>query len=285
MAGVIVDLVGGADLYDVAGVHHGHPVGNVGHDAQVVGDHDDGQVVFGPQLLEQLQNLSLNGHIQRGGGLVTDQDLRAAGHRNGDHHALTHAAGELVGVLLKTHFRVRDAHVPQVFQCSGSGLGALQALVQGHGLQNLVADGFQRVQAGHGVLHDHGNFAAPDAQPVLFGFQAGQAHRLCAGGRAVVDGAAGDGAIGVQQAHETLGEHALAGAGLAHDGQHFAPVQVQVDAADGVQHPAAQVEPDIQPPHREDAVIFVHHAFLLTAGGSSGRRRPRTRCRSDRTQW
>ena len=56
-------------------------------------------------------------------------------------------------------------------------------------------------------------------------------------------------------------------------------------AADGVQHPAAQVEPDIQPPHREDAVIFVHHAFLLTAGGSSGRRRPRTRCRSDRTQW
>ena len=28
-----------------------------------------------------------------------------------------------------------------------------------HGLHDLVADGLQGVQAGHGVLHDHGAFS------------------------------------------------------------------------------------------------------------------------------
>ena len=96
VAGVIVDLVGGADLYDVAGGHHGHPVGNVGHDAQVVGDHDDGQVVLGPQLLEQLQNLSLNGHIQRRSGFVGEEDVRVQGQRDGKHAPLAHPPGKIV---------------------------------------------------------------------------------------------------------------------------------------------------------------------------------------------
>ena len=70
MAGVVVDLIGGADLHDVTCVHDGHPVGDVGHHAQIVGDEDDGQVVLDLHLLEQLQDLGLNGHIQCGGRLI-----------------------------------------------------------------------------------------------------------------------------------------------------------------------------------------------------------------------
>ena len=44
--------------------------------------------------------MGLDGHIQGGGGLVTDEDLGPAGDGDGDDDPLAHAAGELVRVLL-----------------------------------------------------------------------------------------------------------------------------------------------------------------------------------------
>ena len=116
MAGVVVNFVCCADLHDVACVHHRHPVGKVCHHTKVVGDEHDGQVVLCPHLPQQLQNLRLNGHIQRGGGLIAEQNFRVARQRNGNDHPLPHSAGEFVGVLLVPQRGVRDAHVPQVFQ-------------------------------------------------------------------------------------------------------------------------------------------------------------------------
>ena len=49
--------------------------------------------------------------------VVGSSQIRILGlQRHGDHRALAHAAGKLVRVLLKALFRVRDAHIPQVFQ-------------------------------------------------------------------------------------------------------------------------------------------------------------------------
>ena len=45
---------------------------------------------------QQIEDLRLDGHVERGGRLVGDQQLRPAGERHRDHHALAHAAGELV---------------------------------------------------------------------------------------------------------------------------------------------------------------------------------------------
>ena len=285
MAGVVVDLVGGADLHDVPGVHDGHPVGDVGHHPEVVGDEDHRQVIFDPQVFEQLQDLGLDGDVQGGGGLVADQDLGVAGHRDGDDHPLAHPARKLVRVLLEAALGVSDAHVPQVFHRLFPGGAALQVLVQLHRLGDLVADGLEGVQAGHGVLHDHGDLVPAHPQPVLFLFQAGQADGLAVVGPKVINGALGDGAVCVQQAHEGLGEHALARAAFAHDGQHFALLDVQVDAADGVQDPAPEVEADVDVPGREDGGCVFHLAASFTAYGSWGRRRPRRRCRSGRTRW
>ena len=47
---------------------------------------------------EHLEHLGLHGHVERGGRLVGDQQLRVAGDGHGDHRPLAHAAGELVGV-------------------------------------------------------------------------------------------------------------------------------------------------------------------------------------------
>ena len=135
-----------------------------------------------------------------------------------------------MGVLVGPALRVDDAHLVHHLNGHLFRLLALDALVEVDALLDLLANLFQGVEAGHGVLHDHGDLLAPDAQPLLLRLVLGDIHAL------VHDGAAGDAAVGVQHAQEGLGEHALAGDGLAHDGQGLPLVQVQGAAADGLQH-------------------------------------------------
>ena len=62
-----------------------------------------------PQALDQVEDLRLDGHVERGRRLVGDQQLGVAGERHGDHHALAHAARELVRVVVERARRGRDA--------------------------------------------------------------------------------------------------------------------------------------------------------------------------------
>ena len=217
MARLVEDLVGGAVLHDVAGVHDGDLFAHGSHDAQVVGDHDDAHAQLLAQLLHQLQDLRLDGHVQRGGGLVCDQQLGLTGQGDGDHHALAHTAGQLVGAVLQALFRLVDAD--QLQQLLGTCPGFLLALfgVQADDLHDLVADGVHRVQAGHGVLEDDGDFVATDLAEVLLLHLLdlvavephGAAHQLAGVGG---------------QAHDRVSGNGLAGTGLAHDAQHVALV-------------------------------------------------------------
>ena len=234
------NLVDHADFHNLAGVHNRHTVGHVGHHAQVVGDIDDGHVLLALQLADQIQNLRLDGHIQGGGRLVADQDLRTAGHGDGDDHALAHAAGKLMRILIIAALRIGDTHQLQHVDGLALGLAAAHALMQLDGLLNLHADLLQRVQAGHGILRHHGDLAAADGAPFLLGSKLGQILAV------IQDGAAGDRAVFIQHAHKALGKHGLARAGLAHDGQRFAVIQFQGALADGVQLFAAQGELHLQ---------------------------------------
>ena len=73
MAGVVKNIVAGASFHDFTGVHDNDIVRHIGHDAEVVGNHDDGHAQALLQVFHQLQNLGLNRHIQGGGGFVGDQ--------------------------------------------------------------------------------------------------------------------------------------------------------------------------------------------------------------------
>ena len=83
-------------LDHAARVHHEDPVGDPGDHAHVVRDQHDGHPVRSLQRADQLEDLGLDGHVERGRRLVGDQQLRVARERHRDHHALAHAAGELV---------------------------------------------------------------------------------------------------------------------------------------------------------------------------------------------
>ena len=96
-------------LDDLAHVHHGHAVGHLGDHAQVVGDHQDRHAEVGLELLQQLQDLGLDRHVERRRRLVGDQQARIAGQRHRDHRPLAHAAGELVRILVEALLRIADA--------------------------------------------------------------------------------------------------------------------------------------------------------------------------------
>ena len=65
-----------------------------------MGDQQDTGTVLLLELFHQVQDLGLDGHVQGGGGLVGDQELRVVAESHGDHDTLAHTAGQLVRVVL-----------------------------------------------------------------------------------------------------------------------------------------------------------------------------------------
>ena len=65
-----VDLVLVAELDHLPEVHHGDAVGDVAHHGQVVGDEEVGQAELGLQVAEQVDDLGLDRHVERGHRLV-----------------------------------------------------------------------------------------------------------------------------------------------------------------------------------------------------------------------
>src|SRR5690606_40059508 len=76
MAGSGQDLFGAADILELAQIEDPDLITQVADHRQVMGDQQIGQLKSGLQVLEQIQNLSLNGYIQRRDRLVQQQYLR-----------------------------------------------------------------------------------------------------------------------------------------------------------------------------------------------------------------
>ena len=120
--------------------------------------------------LQQRQHLRLDGDVERGGRLVGDQHRGAAGDRHGDHHALAHAAGELVRIGVEPACRRRACRT-----CSSSSCARARAWPRprrGVGRaapRRSAADRGDRIERAHRVLEDHADLLAPDAEHRLLG--------------------------------------------------------------------------------------------------------------------
>ena len=100
-------------LHNLAGVHDDDAAAHLGNDAQVVGNQQDAHAFLLLDLLHQVQNLRLDGDVQRSGRFVRNQQFRVTAHRHGDHDTLAHTAGELVRIVFQHALRVRDADLLQ----------------------------------------------------------------------------------------------------------------------------------------------------------------------------
>ena len=116
------------------------------------------------KLIEHLQDLGLHRDVERRGRLVGDQDLGLGGQCDRDHDPLAHAAAQLVrDRRLQPRDRIGDAHLLQQAQRPLARLRCGNLKVGPDALGDLVADGEDRVEAGHRVLEDHADPAAADS--------------------------------------------------------------------------------------------------------------------------
>ncbi len=90
----------GALLDRVAQVHHQHLVRDVAHHAEVVRDEEIGQAELGLQVVQQVQHLGLDRHVERRHRLVGHQQARVEHQGPRDRDALALAAGEHVRIAV-----------------------------------------------------------------------------------------------------------------------------------------------------------------------------------------
>ena len=145
-----------------------------------------------------------------------------------DHGALPLAAGELVGVGAEGLLRVGQLHELEHAQGAEPGFVGRDLAVQPDGLHDLGAHRVDRVQGRHRLLEDHGDFLAADRPDVRLV----RPQQLLSG---ELD-ASGHPAVARQQAQQGHRAGTLAGAGLAHDREHFTGTHLVVQA-DGGRHP------------------------------------------------
>ena len=77
MTGMIEHLLGRATFDDTAEIHHGDLIRQVLDNAQIVGDEKIRQPQVGLELGQEVEDLRLYGDVQRAGGLVADEEVRA----------------------------------------------------------------------------------------------------------------------------------------------------------------------------------------------------------------
>ena len=222
------DLFDRRGLHHLAAVHHDHPVHGFGHHAEIVGDHYQSHPQLVAQFLDELQDLGLDGDVERRGRLVGEQHAGAAGERHRDHRALEHAAGQLVRVAVEDRLRVADLDPLQKAERLGPGRLAPRAPVRLDRLHDLVADGIGGIEGRHRVLEDHRGNGATEARQVR------PAHAGHLGAGELEPVGLDHGRRGFQQPEHGHAGHRLARAALADDAEALAVVEVDAHAAHGL---------------------------------------------------
>ena len=152
-------------LDDFTPEHHGNVVGDVGHHAEVVRDENDGHAEVVAEFLQQPEDLRLHGDVERGGGLVGDENFRVGDERHGNHHALAHAAGEFVRIRMHAFGGVTHTHFLEHRDGAAKRLVTVGLPVNQQRLDELLGNAQVRIERSHWVLENHRDaFAAQGAQ-------------------------------------------------------------------------------------------------------------------------
>ncbi len=227
-----------------------------------------------PQFAHQIEDLRLDGDVERGGRFVGDQQLRIAGQRDCDHRALAHAARQIVRIFVEAFFRRGNFDARQQIDGPFPRLLRRQTAVADEHLGDLIADRQAGVERGHRLLEDHGQPVAAQIAHVVIGklkqIAAVEHHRA-------VD-------LGVfrQQAHQRERRDALAAAGFADDAESGSERDGEIDLIDCMRHAAAvAVEGDAQAGNVDQrrlrswlgcaASALAISASMLRAVGDAGR--------------
>ena len=214
-------------LDHAAGIHHRDFVGTAGNDTEVVGDDDHRHVP--PALLarQEIEDLRLDRHVERGGRLVGDQEFRFARQRDRNRHPLPHAAGELMRILRQPLFGRGNADRGEQFDAALAGGGIVEFEMLLQRLDQLGADGQHRIERRHRILEHHRQ--RPAAQLAQF------LRRKLQQVLPIEHHTAGELCLLRQQLQDGPRQHGLAAAGFADDAERLACADSEIDMVHSTQ--------------------------------------------------
>ncbi len=176
------------------------------------------------QVLEKIEDLRLDGHVERGRGLVGDEQIGLVCKRHGDHDALPLAARKLVRIGRKPARSVADADLLQKLQRSRPRRAVRHAAMDYQHLAHLLFHRMQRIERRHRLLENDGDAVAADVPDFwLRGVQ-----QVLAVEKNLARGML---RAGRQQAQDRERRDCFAGAGLAHKRDRLALLDVERDIA------------------------------------------------------
>ena len=190
----------------------------VAGDVEFVGDHEDGDAGV-VEFLEDAHDFDAGLAVEVAGGFVGEEEGGVVDEGAGDGDALLLAAGELVGVVVGAGCEADGLEGLEGAGAAGFGGVAVALVEEGE------FDVFEGGGAGEEVeaLEDESDFLVADVGE----FVAVELGDVCA----VEEVVAGGGAV---EAADHVHEGGFAGAAGAHEGDEFAGLDVECDAADGV---------------------------------------------------
>ena len=153
------EIARGSVLHDATKIKHHDAVGDVLHNAEVVGDKNQGQAKVALQLPQQVDDLRLDADIQGRDGLVADHQPRPRDQSAGNVDALTLATREFVRIAI--HLIGQQAHTLHHRRHPRLHLDARKAAVMGgQRFGNDLPCRHARVQRSQRILKNHLDIAA-----------------------------------------------------------------------------------------------------------------------------
>lgn len=159
------ERVGWGDFTHLPQVHNHHPVADPFDHRQVVCDEEQGQAVPLLHVLQQVEDLGLYRHVERGYWLIAQQHAGLQDECAGDADPLALSAGEFVRSSVTDHVWVEPDRVEHLVH-SFPGGRADGVAPDAHPLGDDVADCAPWVEGGDRVLKYHLK-VGPDAPEVI----------------------------------------------------------------------------------------------------------------------
>ena len=152
---------------DASRVHDVEMVGVFSDHAQVVRNEQQRKMQALAHVAQQIENLALDRHVERGRWLVRDEKhgLCCDGQRN--HRALAEPSAQLMRIGAGSAVRVRNANRVEQFEDSVLGRASARETVDRQCFLNLRANRVHRIEGNHGFL-EHNTDLAPADQAHLF---------------------------------------------------------------------------------------------------------------------
>ena len=210
----------GPRLHDAPPVHDRDPRAEEPHHREVVGDEEERKVVLPLELAQEIEHLRLDRDVERGDGLVEDDEARRRLRARGrSRRAGTVRRTSRTDGVAGTRSRARRARASRRHGRAGSPRAPDAVRYERRG--DDPADGVTPVERAGRVLEDGGQRAADRPQLV--------ARKLCERAAVELDRAA----VGFRQAEDGVRDRGLAGAGFAHEAERLPAADGERDAVDG----------------------------------------------------